>query len=68
MDNKDEINQIIINLRHAIEQPFNIKNHIINLDLSIGFSIYPDDGEDIDSLLNQADTQMYHDKRTGRDY
>ena len=67
MDNKEEINQIILNLRQATEQPFKIKNHIINLNLSIGFSIYPDDGEDIDSLVNLADTQMYQDKQSGKD-
>jgi len=64
MNNKEEINQVVLNLSRATEQPFVIDYHTINLNLSIGFSIYPDDGEDIDSLMNHADAQMYQDKHT----
>lgn len=58
----EELNQVIINLRNATGQSFVINEHIINLNISIGYSIYPDDGEDMDSLINQADTQMYQNK------
>ena len=68
MDNKEEISQIVLNLRRTTEQPFIINDRPINLNLSIGFSIYPDDGEDIDSLMNQADTKMYQDKQNDKDY
>ena len=33
---------------------------------SIGVSIYPDDGEDIDCLLKNADVAMYQAKEAGR--
>lgn len=68
MDNKEEISQIVVNLRRATEQPFIINDCPINLNLSIGFSIYPDDGEDIDSLMKQADTKMYQDKQNDKGY
>ena len=64
LKNLEEINQVIFNLRKATEQSFDIRDHDINLNLSIGYSIYPDDGEDMDSLISQADTQMYQDKYT----
>ena len=66
MTSIDEINQIILKLRQATESSFFIHGHTINLNLSIGFSIYPDDGKDIDSLINQADTRMYQDKETAK--
>ncbi|BAK73800.1 sensor domain-containing diguanylate cyclase [Arcobacter sp. L] len=36
---------------------------IIPLTFSLGVSIYPNDGEDIESLLNHADEKMYKEKK-----
>ena len=35
--------------------------------MSIGISVYPDDGEDAETLLQSADTALYHAKDQGRD-
>lgn len=64
----EELNQVILNLRKSTEKEFNIRDHVINLNLSIGYSIYPGDGEDMDSLINQADTRMYQDKEKYKVY
>ncbi|MFB9242152.1 EAL domain-containing protein [Massilia antarctica] len=51
----------------SLAQPFNVELHQLHLGGSIGISIYPDDGVDVDSLMRAADTAMYHAKETGRD-
>ncbi len=38
----------------------------IHITLSIGISVYPDDGVDLDAILQNADTAMYHAKSSGR--
>ena len=47
----------------AIAEPCRVGGHVLQLSGSIGISIYPDDGEDIDLLVRQADNAMYRAKR-----
>jgi diguanylate cyclase (GGDEF)-like protein/PAS domain S-box-containing protein len=46
--------------------PFVIDGHEIHTSASIGIAIYPDDGEDTDTLIKNADIAMYHAKEQGR--
>jgi diguanylate cyclase (GGDEF)-like protein len=55
-------------LLKAMAEPHLIGDHRLNVTLSIGISLYPDDGEDIEALLTKADTAMYHAKRGGRNH
>ena len=43
-----------------------IEGHALIITSSIGISIYPDHGEDIDTILKNADSAMYRAKQAGR--
>ncbi|HQS59558.1 MAG: hypothetical protein B7Y56_14135 [Gallionellales bacterium 35-53-114] len=53
-------------IRLALNQPFNIAEHSLNISSSIGVAVYPDHGTDEKSLLRHADTAMYFAKEAGR--
>jgi len=50
----------------SLSAPHSIGNQDLHIDGSIGISVYPDDGEDAETLIQNADTAMYHVKETGR--
>ncbi len=62
----DDAAQIAENIRIAVLEPYHIANHYLQLTTSIGVSVYPDDGEDAETLIQSADTAMYHAKEKGR--
>jgi len=45
--------------------PFEINSHQIYVTASIGISIYPQHGEDVETLVKNADSAMYHAKSLG---
>jgi diguanylate cyclase (GGDEF)-like protein len=49
----------------AMAEPHLIDGHRLNVTLSIGISLYPDDGADAEAILTNADAAMYHVKRNG---
>ncbi len=53
-------------LLEAFAAPHLIGKHELHVTLSIGISVYPADGNNVDSVLQNADTAMYHAKACGR--
>jgi diguanylate cyclase (GGDEF)-like protein/PAS domain S-box-containing protein len=51
----------------AIRQPITIDEHELYVTTSIGIAIFPDDGDDAESVLKNADRAMYRAKEVGRD-
>src|SRR5687767_13783625 len=52
-------------LRAALAEPGLVGDHVVRLSASIGISLYPDDAEDADTLIELADAAMYRAKRHG---
>lgn len=48
----------------ALDRNYQIGDESISVSASIGLSVFPDDGETKDDLLNHADMAMYRQKRT----
>ncbi|KJU82661.1 response regulator receiver modulated diguanylate cyclase/phosphodiesterase with PAS/PAC sensor(s) [Candidatus Magnetobacterium bavaricum] len=46
-----------------VSQPFHLRGHECSIGTSIGISLYPHDGQTIDTLMGNADTAMYIAKR-----
>jgi diguanylate cyclase (GGDEF)-like protein/PAS domain S-box-containing protein len=51
----------------ALARPHKVAGHELHITVSIGISVYPDDGGDAETLLKSADMALYHAKDQGRD-
>jgi diguanylate cyclase (GGDEF)-like protein/PAS domain S-box-containing protein len=51
---------------NAFQEPFVFGRHQLQVTTSMGITVFPDDGIDIDHLLKYADTAMYMAKEQGR--
>jgi diguanylate cyclase (GGDEF)-like protein len=50
----------------ALAEPFPLDGHEVSVRGSIGIATSPADGEDVETLLRNCDTAMYHAKEQGR--
>ena len=58
--------QVAQKLLQAITEPYRIEQYDLVVTASIGIAMYPDDGDDLESLSRNADTAMYRAKQEGR--
>jgi len=50
---------------NALAAPYEIDGHALAVTVSVGIAIYPNDAQDTETLMQRADTAMYHAKGTG---
>jgi len=50
----------------AMSRPCLVDGQRLHVTLSIGISLYPDDGKDAETVIRNADTAMYQAKKSGR--
>jgi diguanylate cyclase (GGDEF)-like protein/PAS domain S-box-containing protein len=66
IEHVQEATQFAEKLLKALAIPHHIGGHELHVTMSIGISLYPDGGEDVEAVLRSADTAMYHAKESGR--
>ncbi len=66
IEQRDDAARIADKLLKACAHPVRVGSHELHVTLSIGISIYPDDGATADAVLQNADTAMYYAKANGR--
>lgn len=54
------------NIITALTDHHSIEKHDLSITMSVGISIYPDDGENAEALIKNADAAMYDAKQNGR--
>ncbi|WP_317201537.1 EAL domain-containing protein [Janthinobacterium sp.] len=62
----DQAAHVAASVLQAVIQPYRIGGHELCISTSIGVSVYPSDGADIETLVKHADIAMYHAKESGR--
>ena len=60
------VSRIAQNILHSLAQPIALNDKTVNISASIGIAIYPDDGDDFETLLRHADAAMYDAKMSGK--
>jgi diguanylate cyclase (GGDEF)-like protein/PAS domain S-box-containing protein len=60
------ITLVVQKLLDVVAQPYQIEEYDLNLTASIGIAMYPEDGDQLESLSRSADTAMYRAKQDGR--
>jgi len=63
---EDFLIPMIEKIHAAITVPYTIAGNNLHIGSTIGISIFPDDGDDVETLIRCADAAMYHAKESGR--
>lgn len=53
-------------LLQVLKEPFVVDGNAFHISASIGVCLFPDDGDDAETMLRNADSAMYQAKRTGK--
>ncbi len=63
---KKDLEKLVNKIHQNIKKVMHIGKNDCYVDSSIGISIYPENGEDSEALLNKADASMYEIKKSGK--
>jgi diguanylate cyclase (GGDEF)-like protein/PAS domain S-box-containing protein len=63
---EDDVIFTVTKIISAFQELFLINAHKLHVTLSVGISLYPPDGKDVDTLMKNADAAMYKAKERGK--
>lgn len=66
IDDPQQLSIITQKINEALHEPIEFEGHALRISASIGISVFPEDGNNTEELLHNADAAMYHSKREGR--
>ncbi|EIE5869865.1 EAL domain-containing protein [Vibrio parahaemolyticus] len=67
IDGDSPLLETLSSILGVFRRPFDLANHdSLRISTSIGIALYPNDGQDSETLLKNADTAMYLAKKNGR--
>ncbi len=66
LDSRDDAAASAKRILSALSKPHAIDNHMVQVNGSMGISLFPEDGEETETLVHNADTAMYNAKDSGR--
>ncbi|WP_158555827.1 EAL domain-containing protein [Peribacillus glennii] len=64
--NRSIASKIAARILQVLSVPFRLNNHDVFSSTSIGISLFPDHGETVEKLIQNADTAMYQAKKAGK--
>ncbi|MGJ7918786.1 diguanylate cyclase domain-containing protein, partial [Massilia sp. LXY-6] len=62
----DSVSTVAVRLVESLQEPYYLNGITAHSGASVGVALFPDDGEDADTLVRHADMAMYAAKREGR--
>jgi diguanylate cyclase (GGDEF)-like protein/PAS domain S-box-containing protein len=66
LESKDDVTFILQKIMSRFEEPFVLEEREFDVTVSVGVSLYPDDGKSAEELIKTADMAMYKAKKSGR--
>jgi diguanylate cyclase (GGDEF)-like protein/PAS domain S-box-containing protein len=66
LENMDAIDSVAEKLLSAINQPYQLGSNVGQVSASIGVAVYPNNGNNRDTLISVADSAMYEAKAKGK--
>lgn len=66
VESVEEVIPIIERIKESFSEPFFLEHSNITISPSIGIAVYPEDGSNVEELLNNSDTAMYKAKACGK--